>query len=113
MGSQPRMSCFRQTIAISILSALTGCHEAGDDSTGPQLVIVLSPVNGECVVRAAKMKCAGVSAYLRDTLKLPSDTYIAVSSPQPETLDAIVPIMKDLNAAGYGSVIGDIPIRSR
>ena len=113
MGSQPRMSGFRQTIAISILSALTGCHEAGDDSTGPQLVIVLSPVNGECVVRTAKLKCAGVSAYLRDTLKLPSDTYIAVSSPQAETLDAIVPIMKDLNAAGYGRVIGDIPIRSR
>jgi hypothetical protein len=101
------MRDFRSKIALLALSGLAGCS---DDSSGPQLVIELTPVEGECTVRAARMNCEEVPAYLRDALKLPSNTFIAVSSGKTERVNALAPIMGALNAAGYTSVIGDIPI---
>jgi len=38
-------------------------------------------------------------------LKLPLDTFIAVSSPHEATIDAIQPMMEALTSAGYTSVI--------
>ena len=98
---------------LLVLAMMAGCQETSKDSSGPELFIVLSPVPGECVVRSEKRPCSEVPSYLRETLKLPLDTFIAVSSPHEATIDAIQPIIEALTSAGYTSVIGDIPLPSK
>jgi len=56
------------------------------------------------------MKCEDVPTYLRNTLKVPDDTYISVRSTSHDTVDALAPVMKALNASGYRKVIGTIVV---
>lgn len=70
----------------------------------------MSAVNGECQIRSVKMTCNDVPAYLRDNLKLPPNTFIAVSAPDNAPLDPMPPLIHALEAAGFTSVIGDIPL---
>jgi hypothetical protein len=101
----------RVGIIIPALCVLGGCTGRDDDSLQPELMVDMSNVKGQCAVRGFAMKCDDVPRYLRDTLKVPKDTYIAVRSPaESATFDAMNPVMKALNDAGYEKVIGSIEL---
>jgi hypothetical protein len=70
----------------------------------------MSAVKGECQVHSAKMTCNEVPAYLRDTLKLPSNTFISVSAQDKTPLDTMPPLIDALKAGGFTSVMGEIPL---
>jgi len=58
------------------------------------------------------MDCEAVAAYLRETLRIPSDTYIAVAVPahKPIHSDSMTAVIEGLRKAGFTSVIGLIPL---
>jgi hypothetical protein len=58
--------------------------------------------------------CNDVPRHLRDTLKIPLDTFIAVTVADETKvpLDSMGPVITALKAAGYTLVIGSIEIGS-
>jgi hypothetical protein len=103
----------RAAIASLIFAIMAGCQAAPDDSRGPELTVAMSAVKGECQIHSANMTCNEVPAYLRDTLKLPSDTFISVSAQDNTPLDTMPPLIDALKAAGFTSVMGEIPLPPR
>lgn len=97
----------RYSIALAAASVFAGCT----GFQGPQLIVDVGHTGSECSVRSVAMKCDDVPHYLRDTLKLPLDTYIAIRRPDAATtFEAMDAVMKTLDNAGYRSLIGLIEL---
>ena len=93
------------------LFALSGCGQSPSDD-GPSLTVAVLSGGADCEVRKVEMDCGSVAAYLRETLRIPSDTYIAVAVPahKPIHSDSMTAVIEELRKAGFTSVIGSVPV---
>ena len=91
--------------------ALSACGHSQSDE-GPSLFVTVLPGGARCEVRNVKLDCGSVATYLRETLQIPSDTYIAVTVPAhtPIHSDSMTAVIDELRKAGFTSVIGQIPL---
>jgi biopolymer transport protein ExbD len=101
----------RVLVCSLLLSLLAGCGQLNNESKGPELTIDVDGT-GSCLLRGTTVDCEQVADYMRDTMKVPLQTYIAVSpSDQNTNADSITPVMHRLKEAGFTAVIGSIGIR--
>jgi hypothetical protein len=102
-------STARSALVLLVLACLSGCG-VDEGSNGPELSVEVR-ANGSCFVGGVAMSRTDVPRYLQRTLELPPTTYIAVTaSGEQATHEAMSPVIGDLKAAGYKSVIGLIEI---
>jgi|SRR5882672_2014290 len=93
------------------LFALSGC-ERDAPSDGPSLIITVLSGGSRCEVRKVEMDCGSVATYLRDTLRVPSDAYIAVAVPahKPIHSESMHAVIEELQKAGFTTMIGLVPL---
>lgn len=93
------------------LVLVAGCVPTDRGSNGPELYVGVQG-DGSCSVRELNVACVDVANYLRNTLSMSTDTYIAVTPTIEDaaTLEAMAPVIKSLKDAGYNSVIGSITL---
>lgn len=98
-------------LALSFfLFLLAGCGQSDKGSQGPELTVEVDG-KGSCFVRETTVPCNQLAEHMRDTMKVPLQTYIAVS-PASESTPAgdIIPVIQHLEDAGFKLVIGSIAV---
>lgn len=86
---------------------LVSCAHDGDRSGGPELMVKVDGAG--CSVQGQIVECAELASYMRDNIKIPIDTYIAVAPASGNArADDIIPVVKSLMNAGFRLVIGSV-----
>jgi hypothetical protein len=100
----------RLSVVLLMAAVIGGCA-ADRESDGPDLRIRLLAAEGRCEVREVELPCSEVPVYLRDTLKVPLETFIAVDLPRgvKRTAD-LQSLVSVLMQAGFTTTIGSIEI---
>ena len=87
-----------------VLLVLAGCKQPETDYT----TVAVYPSQRQCGIDDKMMPCQEVAAYLRDTLKLPPEHQVVVSSvgidPLPKEDNLLDKIAETISAAGFHDV---------
>lgn len=100
-------------ILVGFAALACGCAHRGPEAQGPELTVFVHDDGRECTVRDRVMPCDAVVSAVVSDLKLPLDSFIAVSVGPRVTQEAlgqsshVLAVLKD---AGYRLAIGSIEV---